>query len=140
MTAYRSFVCFVSPLSLSSIFLFSSPQSSCFPLSLLSFSLLSRFIFLYLSSFFLFLFLSLLFKHLSSLWSWGWQDKKNVSIKQSRIGRIDSETKESFTAVYTVCEYVCVCVNARVCVSITCTRSCLSCTLRSFSEKRQKME
>lgn len=87
----------------------------------------------------LFLFLSLLHKHLPSLWSRGWQDKKHVSIRQSRKGRIDSETKEGFTAVY---EYMCVCVH-NMCAPLsilTCMRSCLSRTLGYFSWKRQKME
>lgn len=72
------------------------------------------------------LFLSLLHKHLSSLRSRGWQDKKHVSIRKSRKGRIDSETKEGFTAVY---KYMCVWVCTYICVpeSIpTCMHSCLS--------------
>lgn len=55
------------------------------------------------------------YKRLPSLRCRGWQDKKHVSIRQSRKGRIDSETKEGFTAVY---DCMCVCVHVYVCVQV----------------------
>lgn len=116
MTAYRS-LSFISPFFFSPsvppllhVCLFFTSLPFLFSLFASSFTSLSSSP-LFRSFFFLFHFLSLLQKHLPSLWSRGWQDKKRVSIRQSRKGRIDSETKGGFAAVY---EYMCVCVHACV--------------------------
>lgn len=118
MLGYQQLFLFISVVCLPS-FLFTSwtctlpsfsPLSLFFPYFLLhpSFFVSTPF-----SSSFFPLFVSLLHKHLPSLWSRGWQDKKHVSIRQSRKGRIDSETKGGFTA-----PYECMCTDVHnMCIS-----------------------